>query len=225
MHRMDPRSMSMRSYTGGGARGVIQKIDDDHNMQEAEGGFLKGEKRRRIERVQNYGFTSVPLPADSDGKNGPEAYYGFMGADRSHPYIAAIDDPRHRPYGLKEGENAQYDDRGQMTYLAREGAYLLSTRTEASLRHVEKDKQPRKQGNSQAGAPQQSQPAQEYDHKGKSNSEINAKKDRVEIVVKGEILAVVVGGNVYLGGDPDRAQFGRVETDKGTSVNVFAKIG
>jgi phage gp45-like len=77
----------------------------------------------------------------------------FAGGQRNHPIVIAVDDRRHRPMGLKPGENAQYDDAGQMTLTRRNGLYLLSCDNEdgegkkqdrmVSLRHVEKKKQER----------------------------------------------------------------------------------
>jgi phage gp45-like len=78
----------------------------------------------------------------------------FMGGQRNHPVCIGIDDRRHRPMGLQPGENAQYDDIGQMTLLRRAFTAILSLDSKdsktgkmverfASLRHVNKDKQQR----------------------------------------------------------------------------------
>lgn len=221
MHRMDPASTSLRTYNSGGARSVIKEAHDDHNMQEVSGGFMKGESRKRIERPQNYGFTSALLPADKDGKKGPEAHISFVGGDRSHPIATVVDDRRHRPHGLEAGENAQYDDQGQMTLLARDGAYVMSTKDQASLRHVEKQTQPRKQGGKQSNSSGQSE---KYDHKGTVNAELRVKKDRVDAVVGKDVLWTVKDGKVYLGGDPGSGTFAKVMTENGPSSNVYAKI-
>jgi phage gp45-like len=100
----------------------------------------------------------------------------LVGGQRNHPVCIAVDDRRHRPMGLKPGENAQYDDLGQMTLLRRTGLYLLSsddvqpqqsgsggagggsssgssqqqTARMASLRHVQK--QPQQRPNQSAGS-------------------------------------------------------------------------
>jgi phage gp45-like len=50
-------------------------------------------------------------------------------------------------------------------------------------------------------------------------------KDEVHVLVGGTLLVHVVGGEVYLGAQKGKAQFGHVATDKGISVNVYAKIG
>ena len=75
---------------------------------------------------------------------------------RNHPVCIGIDDRRHRPMGLKPGENAQYDDIGQMTLLRRDATHVLSLDSQdengnqvtryVSIRHVEKQKQQRPGG-------------------------------------------------------------------------------
>jgi phage gp45-like len=182
MHRQTPLTAGFVGYTGGGARALVDTANDDTGMQEMKGSFMYGEARKRIESPQNYGFTSVVLPAkkNKDGQieECAEAYISFMGGNRSFPVAAVMDDRRHRPWGLKAGENAQYDDIGQMTLMRRGGLFLLSLDSEeeqssggaapgatagtekkmvermVSLRHVEKKKQERpkkQQGDQQQG--------------------------------------------------------------------------
>ena len=182
MHRQTPLTAGFVGYTGGGARALVDAIDDSTGMQEMKGDFLHAEARNRVESPQNYGFTSVVLPAlkDAAGKilECAEAYLQFLGGNRSFPTALVMDDRRHRPWGMKPGENAQYDDLGQMTILRRTGLYLLSldgpdstqqssnggtapgqrdgnssgqgqtVERMVSLRHVEKSKQPRPTGKS-----------------------------------------------------------------------------
>ena len=185
MHRATPSMSSFRAYSAGGARSVVDKVDDGRLMQEMSGNFMKGETRSKVECPQNYGFTSCVLPAKK-GKDGQiedsaEAFISFMGGNRSFPVAAIMDDRRHRPMGLKPGENAQYDDIGQMTLMRRNGLFLLTLDGEdenqsqsgggaapkaaqggdtekktvermVSMRHVEKKKQERqKPGQAQGG--------------------------------------------------------------------------
>ncbi len=130
MHRATPLMTSFRSYTAGGARSVVDKVDDSTMMQEMSGNFMKGETREKVESPQNYGFTSVVRPA-TKGKDGQitdsaEAFITFCGGNRSFAVAGVMDDRRYRPMGLKPGENAQYDDVGQMTLMRRNGLYLLT---------------------------------------------------------------------------------------------------
>ena len=130
MHRATPVMTSFRAYTSGGARTVIHSIDDSKMMQEMGGNFMKGENRDKVESPQNYGFSSVVREATKDAQGAisasAEGFITFCGGSRSFPVCGIMDDRRHRPMGMKPGENAQYDDLGQMTLLRRAGIYLLS---------------------------------------------------------------------------------------------------
>src|SRR5262245_61602807 len=216
-------------------------INDNPFMQEmgfqGMAGGAGGDARQVVERMQSFGFSSVPLgPSGGDQSGGGQAGGGaksiegraagggsggggggqggqqesaegiavFAGGQRNHPIVIAVDDRRHRPMGLKPGENSQYDDIQQMTLMRRDGLYLLSNDNEdgegkkadrmVSLRHVEKDKQERqKQQGDQSGqggaksvsgraaqrpqAPDQSQ----FKHEGKTvNTEVRVNKQRIE---------------------------------------------
>lgn len=134
MHRQTPLSAAYVGYTGGGSRTLIDKVDDDQLMQEMNGSMMFGEARQKVEAPQNYGFTSVVRPA-TKGKDGKiedcaEGYMSYAGGNRSFSFCAVMDDRRYRPMGLKPGENAQYDDIGQMTLMRRNGLYLLTLDSE-----------------------------------------------------------------------------------------------
>jgi phage gp45-like len=166
---------------------TLNKANDNPMMQELSFDGMFGDGRGIVERIQHFGFTSMPLPRDqqqqqggsgggaggasggADQDKGPaaEGIAVFVGGQRNHPVVIAVDDRRHRPMGLKAGENAQYDDIGQMTLLRRTGLFLLSlddeqgsgnggastraadgsqqqnTERMVSLRHVMKKKQQR----------------------------------------------------------------------------------
>jgi Bacteriophage Mu Gp45 spike protein len=64
MHRATPLNTSIRAYTAGGARSVVDKVDDTKLMQEMGGNFMANETRDAIEAAQNYGFTSVVFDAE-----------------------------------------------------------------------------------------------------------------------------------------------------------------
>ena len=66
MHRATPLNSSFRGYVAGGARSVVDKIDDSKLIQEMSGNFMKGETRSAVESPQNYGFTSVAHEATKD---------------------------------------------------------------------------------------------------------------------------------------------------------------
>lgn len=122
-------------------RVTLNKTNADPMMQELHLDGMNSDGRDKVEHVQSFGFTTTPLPRDQqqqqqdggqqmDGEQpkGPaaEGICLFLGGQRNHPVCIGIDDRRHRPMGLKPGENAQYDDQGQMTLLRRTGLFLLS---------------------------------------------------------------------------------------------------
>lgn len=71
-----------------------------------------------VERFQNYGFTSSPLP-------GAEIVTARMGAD---VVIIATEDRRYRLTTLRPGEVALYTDEGDYVLLSRDGIVLNSRR-------------------------------------------------------------------------------------------------
>jgi len=217
-------------------RFTLNKGVDIPMMQELNFDGMNSEGRNKVERVQNYGFSSAPLPRDEQGAGtqsgnggggvggdgeqpkGPaaEGICMFMGGQRNHPVCIAIDDRRHRPMGLKPGENAQYDDIGQMTLLRRAFTAILSLDSKdektgkmierfVSLRHVEKEKQKRpKIGADKGGravrslitaeqrAAQEAATAKEredYKHEGESvNTEVRCTKGRIEFRAGDEVV-------------------------------------
>ena len=123
-------------------RMTLNSANDGPMMQELSFDGMFSEGRKIVERIQQCGFTSMPLPRDAQkaGSNivndlkgaAAEGIAVFLGGQRNHPVVIAVDDRRHRPMGLKPGENAQYDDQGQMTLLRRDGVYLVSTDDDGS---------------------------------------------------------------------------------------------
>jgi hypothetical protein len=112
MHRSTPADTLRRAYDSGGCRTCIDKVDDSRMMQEMAGNFMKGESRKALEAAQNYGFSSVVMPATkgSDGQiqECAEGFISFLGGNRSFPVCTVMDDRRHRPMQLPPGASAQY---------------------------------------------------------------------------------------------------------------------
>lgn len=129
MHRATPLNTSVRAYTAGGSRSVVDKVDDSKLMQEMGGNFMANETRKEIESPQNYGFTSVVFDAEKgqDGKveASAETFIGFMGGNRSFPVAGAMDDRRHRLFGLEKGDTAFFRGRGdkQQMHMTEEGGF------------------------------------------------------------------------------------------------------
>lgn len=82
-------------------RCVLLAANDAPGRQEAQVRLLEDELRDGVERFQDYGFTSVPLP-------GAEGVAVFVGGNRDHGLIVAMDDRRYRIKGLEGGEVALY---------------------------------------------------------------------------------------------------------------------
>ena len=83
------------------SRCVVSLVDDTKGIQSVQAEVLAGEVIDNIERLQNYGFTSVPL------KNS-EGLVGFIGANREHGIIFVLDDSIYRLKNLAPGEVAIY---------------------------------------------------------------------------------------------------------------------
>jgi phage gp45-like len=99
------------------ARGVLRQVRDDDTLQMLQATFLEGETRAGLERVQQYGFTGHPHP-------GAELVTLFLGGNRDHGLVIAVDDRRYRLKGLAQGEVALYDDQGQRIHLTRNGIVI-----------------------------------------------------------------------------------------------------
>lgn len=129
MQRATVLDTSLRTYTGAGARGCAHEADDTKLIQEVKVNFLKDETRDKVERPQPYGFTGYFVKAEY--KNGliekcAEHFTQFMGANRSLPVCASLDDRRYRLHNFKEGETAIYDDQQQKVHLQRDRIYTRS---------------------------------------------------------------------------------------------------
>lgn len=99
-------------------RAIINLVNDTLKCQETQISLLAGETQDGIERFQEYGFTSVPLP-------GAEAVAVFPFGDRSNGIVIACEDRRYRMKGMQGGEVALYDDQGQCVHLTRTGIVIL----------------------------------------------------------------------------------------------------
>lgn len=95
-------------------RAVLNAVYDDAPTQLVQVSMLSGEVRDKMERMAEYGFTSVPL-------SGAQGVAVFVGGDRGHGVVIATSDPRSRMKGLQPGEVAIYDDQGQSVHITRAG--------------------------------------------------------------------------------------------------------
>lgn len=119
MGESNPKTLDMIRNTV--ARGVLTMSDDGPMMQTAQLALLDGEVLDGAERFQQYGFTAHPL-------SGAEVCTVFVGADRSHPIIVAVDDRRFRVQSLKPGEVCIYTDEGDTITLKRNNEIAFKTK-------------------------------------------------------------------------------------------------
>lgn len=98
-------------------RGIIRLVDDAQGIQHMQIRGLADEVLGRVDRLQEYGFTSVPKP-------GAEVLFAAVGGDRSHSVVIGVEDRRYRLTGLQGGEVALYDDQGQVVHLRRDGIHV-----------------------------------------------------------------------------------------------------
>ncbi|MBN8486366.1 MAG: phage baseplate assembly protein V [Burkholderiales bacterium] len=107
-------------------RAVLRMVDDQPGIQSVQVEALAGELRDQVERFQEYGFTSVPLP-------GAEAAAIAVGGSRDHLVVVAVDDRRYRPTGLLPGEVAIYTNEGVLIRLKQGGQVLVQAATKVRI--------------------------------------------------------------------------------------------
>ncbi len=108
------------------ARAVVKLSDDEKLCQTVQldlGGTPENpEIRADVERPQNYGFTSRPL-------DGAEAFVAFLGGQRDHGVVIAVEDRRYRLKGLEKGEVAIFTDEDDKIVLKRGGTIEVTCST------------------------------------------------------------------------------------------------
>lgn len=103
-------------------RAVLSAIDDRAKTQIVQASMFADETRDKMERMAEYGFTSVPLP-------GSQAVAVFVGGERGHGIVIATGDTRYRLKGLAGGEVALYTDEGDKIILKRGKMIEVTTDT------------------------------------------------------------------------------------------------
>lgn len=102
------------------SRGVVQSCDDSKGIQRVKVALFADEIQDNVERFQNYGFTSKPLP-------GAEAMTIFHSGNRDHGVVIAVDDRRYRLKGMADGEVAIYTDEGDSIHFKRGNKIDITT--------------------------------------------------------------------------------------------------
>ena len=136
MHRQTPLTAGYVGYTGGGARTLIDTIDDSKMMQQMKGAIM-GESREGVESPQNYGFTSVVMPA-TKGANGEidecaEGFMSYFGGSRTSNFCAVMDDRRYRLKELVQGNVAMFDHLQHQLHFNDDGMFMTG-RTDKKMK-------------------------------------------------------------------------------------------
>jgi phage gp45-like len=163
VQRSTPLTSVIRAYTGGGARSMIDTVDDNKTMQEGNNcQGMRGESWPSMEAPQNYGFTSVVADASKVGgmiKNCAEGFISFMGGNRSFPVVGVMDDRRHRLMNLAKdaakGAVAMFGqkDWGQQFLNTDDGMYMTgNTQKKVRLQLVDNKNGQQQQAQQQPGA-------------------------------------------------------------------------
>jgi len=108
------------------AKCVISEADDSRKVQTVSAEILKNERRRNIERFQEYGFTSNP-PPETEG-----VMLSLMGS-RTHKVVIATENRALRLKELNPGESAIYDKDGNYVWLKNNGEIEVKTSTRVLL--------------------------------------------------------------------------------------------
>lgn len=100
-------------------RGVVEKVNDSKDLQILTLNIGGGNLVSKIERVQNYGFTSHPV-------KGAQTVILFPGGNKSSGLAIAVDDGNYR-IELDEGEAALYSKFGNLIKMKSDGSIEIST--------------------------------------------------------------------------------------------------
>jgi len=103
-------------------RAVVRLVYDDPKMQELQLAIFAGEVRDRVERWEDYGFTSHPLP-------GAEALVLSLGGSTDHGAVVKVGDRRYRIVNQQPGEVTIYTDEGDTIRLRRGRIVEIDTQT------------------------------------------------------------------------------------------------
>lgn len=96
------------------SRAMVRLVMDAPGVQKVQVSLLEGEAGDNVDRLQQYGFTSVPHP-------GAEGVFLSLNGSRDQGVVVVVDDRRFRLKGLSGGEVAVFDDLGHAVILNRDG--------------------------------------------------------------------------------------------------------
>lgn len=105
------------------SKAIVNLIDDSTKMQLIQVDILRDETISKVERVQQYGFSSVPL-------SGAQAVLLSINGNKEHSVAIAVDDTRYRITGGEEGEINIYDQDGNNIKLTKSSGVFINAPNE-----------------------------------------------------------------------------------------------
>ncbi|MBG6243010.1 MAG: phage baseplate assembly protein V [Candidatus Symbiopectobacterium sp. Dall1.0] len=103
-------------------RGILTGVNDGLKAQNVQLTALDGETFDEVERPQQYGHISVPLP-------GAEVVFACLGGSRDQATVLVVEDRRYRPTGLPAGDSGLYHYEGHRLRLTRDGRCIITCKT------------------------------------------------------------------------------------------------
>lgn len=107
-------------------KAMIEGVDDSQPLQLVKISALADETQDGMERLQNYGLSSVPTV-------GSEAFAAYLNGNRDHGVVVVCDSGEHRPTQLKRGEVTVYSQHGQSILLKEDGTVEINGATDITL--------------------------------------------------------------------------------------------
>lgn len=101
-------------------RVVLNAIDDSNGIQLVKVKGRADEILDKVERIQQFGFTSVP-------EIGAEGVLVFIGGNADHAILVSVDDRRVRPKNLGAGDAAMYTGPTHMIHMQKGGKFLIKS--------------------------------------------------------------------------------------------------
>ncbi|WP_239686283.1 MULTISPECIES: phage baseplate assembly protein V [Serratia] len=104
------------------SRGVVSGVNDSYQAQNIQLTGLDSEVFDDVERPQQYGQISVPLP-------GAEVVFACLAGQRDQATALIIEDRRYRPTALVAGDSGVYHFEGHRLRLTKDGRAILTCKT------------------------------------------------------------------------------------------------
>lgn len=99
------------------AKALVKSVDDTGDIQLVKIAAQDGVVQDKVERIQNFGFTSRP-PADS------EAIALYLQGNRDHGVVIACDSGASRITGIESGDSVMYSAHGDKIHMKKRGIFF-----------------------------------------------------------------------------------------------------